>query len=93
MNDDMSISFQKVGGVSSTTFELTVVNASSNTTLYCGEMLPVCKFSIRGTSLVWTLLNQTKTPRLDRGYPRGSFFPSSTVGSRTYTWQPHVCIS
>ena len=32
MNDDILISFQNVGGVSSTTVELTVENVSSNTT-------------------------------------------------------------
>ena len=93
MNDEISISFHQVGGVSSSAVELTVEKASSKTTRYCGEMLPVCKFKIRGTSLVWTLLNPTKTPRLDRGCQRGSFLPDCRVGSRTYTGHPHVCIS
>ena len=80
IRESKSISFQKLGGFSSSSMDITVLNVSSNTTWYCGEILPVYKFKTKGTSLECLGLNPTNTPLRERGCHLGNFFPCWSVG-------------
>jgi hypothetical protein len=74
-------SLVKSGG-SSPSVEI-VVNQSSNTQWYWGEIRWVIRFRTIGTLEAWFLDSPRKTARLDRGFHFGSFFPSWRAGSRT----------
>jgi hypothetical protein len=69
---------------------VTLVNQSSCTQWYCGEIEWDVKLSTRGIDDEWFLLRPRYTARLDLVFHLGSFVPSWRAGLRMYMGEPQT---